>query len=90
MIVREDAGRGKSVNGDAGSVKDFKRHPSNFRLPKYIRMVLLAGMVLTTFVKENDLYYANVIDGNSIINPVNIVSGATTTVEFDITYLAYF
>ena len=42
------------------------------------------------FVKENDLYYSNLFDTNFNINPVNIISGATTTVESDITYQAYF
>ena len=42
------------------------------------------------FVKENDLYYSNLVDKYFTINPVNIISGATTTVEFDIIYQAYF
>lgn len=40
------------------------------------------------FVREDDLYYSNSFDRNNLISPVRIISGATTTFEFNITYQA--
>lgn len=38
------------------------------------------------FVKEDSLYYSNLFDSHSDINPVHIESGKVSGVRFDITY----
>jgi hypothetical protein len=55
----------------------------------HFRIYLQAGRY-SLFVKENDLYYSNRFDSDSVINPATIVSGATTTIIIDITYQATF
>lgn len=52
------------------------------------RMILPEG-TYSLFVREDGQYYANLWLGE-FINPVDVVSGATTTVTLDITYLAGF
>jgi hypothetical protein len=51
-------------------------------------MVLPAG-TYSMFVRENGQYYSNIIT-DAFIYPVDVVSGATTTITFNIDYMAAF
>lgn len=46
----------------------------------------LPAATYSLFVRENGQYYANLMT-DEFINPVDVVSGATTTFTFDITYM---
>jgi hypothetical protein len=54
----------------------------------HFSLPLTAGRY-SLFVQEDGHYYSNLTESN-IINPVNIISGATTTVDIDITNQAAF
>jgi hypothetical protein len=50
----------------------------------------LPAATYSLFVREDGQYYANRFSSEFIINPVDVVSGATTTFTFDISYNATF
>lgn len=52
--------------------------------------VILEPGTYSIFTRETDGWYANLIDGQNRIHPVEVVQGAFTNVNIEINYMAFF